>query len=74
MDIGKEIKKLTVEHGLTLTYLAKCIAKQKGKNYSVQNLSSKLKKGTINYNELVIILNELECSLKIENRPLRSEP
>lgn len=59
MNIGKEIKKLTVEKGVTLTYLAKCIAKVKGKDYSVQNLSSKLKKGTVNCNELSIILDEL---------------
>ena len=66
MDIGKEIKKLAVEKGITLTYLAKCISKHKGKNYSVQNLSAKLKKGTINYNELVIILNEMGLTLKID--------
>ncbi len=65
MEIGKEIKKLTVEKGLTLTYLAKCISTKKGKDYSVQNLSTKLKKGTINYNELEIILNELGYEFKI---------
>ena len=64
MDIGKEIKKLTVENGVTLTYLAKCIAKAKGKDYSVQNLSSKLKKGTVNFNELQTILEELGYSIK----------
>ena len=63
MDIGKEIKKLAVENGVTLTYLAKCIAKIKGKDYSVQNLSSKLKKGTVNFNELQIILDELGYSI-----------
>ncbi|MBO6087680.1 hypothetical protein J6P92_04955 [bacterium] len=68
MDIGKEIKKLTVERGLTLTYLAECISKEKGKHYSVQNLSSKLKKGTVNYNELVIILNKLNYKIKLEEK------
>ena len=68
MDIGKEIKKLAVENGVTLTYLSKCIAKEKGKDYSVQNLSSKLKKGTVNFNELQIILDELGYSINFLRR------
>ncbi|MBQ3311417.1 hypothetical protein IJG72_05000 [bacterium] len=59
MNIGNEIKKLTVDNGITLTHLAKVIADKKGKNFSVQNLSSKLKKGTANFNELNIILEEM---------------
>lgn len=66
MEIGKEIKKLAVENGLTLTYLAKCIAENKGKNYTIQNFSTKLKKGTINYNELVIILKELGYEIELK--------
>ena len=59
MNIGNEIKKLAVDNGITLTHLAKVISHQKGKNYSVQNLSTKLKKGTANFNELNIILDEM---------------
>lgn len=66
MDIGKELRKLTFENGVTLTHLAKCIAQKKGKDYSIQNLSAKLKKGTINFNELSIILEELGYSVKFE--------
>lgn len=66
MNIGNEIRKLTIENGVTLTYLAQCIAEKKGKAYSVQNLSSKLKKGTANFNELSIILEELGYSIKFE--------
>lgn len=68
MDIGKEIKKLTVERGMTLTYLASCISQEKGKPYSVQNLSSKLRKGTVNYNELEVILNTLGYNIKFEEQ------
>lgn len=64
MNIGKEIRKIIIENGTTLTHLAKCIADKKGKNYSVQNLSSKLKKGTANFNELSIILEELGYTIK----------
>lgn len=63
MNIGNEIKKLAVDNGITLTYLAKVIANKKGKNYTVQNLSTKLKKGTANFNELSIILEEMGYEL-----------
>ena len=73
MNIGNEIRKLTVENGVTLTHLAKCIAVKKGKPYSVQNLSSKLKKGTANFNELAIILEELGYDIKFEKTDNKSE-
>lgn len=59
MNIGNEIKKLAVDNGMTLTRLAEIISEKKGKNYSVQNLSTKLKKGTANFNELNIILETM---------------
>jgi len=59
MNIGNEIKKLAIDNCITLTTLAKYISETKCKNYSVQNLSSKLKKGTINANEIAIICDKL---------------
>ena len=59
MNIGNEIKKLTIDNCVTLTMLAEYISEQKGKHYSVQNLSSKLKKGTVNANEIAIIAEKL---------------
>lgn len=66
MNIGNEIRKLALDNCTTLTYLAKCIAEKKGKQYSVQNLSAKLKKGTANFNEMAIILDELGYTIKFE--------
>ena len=63
MNIGNEIKKLIIDNGITLTHLAKVIANKKGKDYSVQNLSSKLRKGTVNFNELNIILEEMSYEI-----------
>lgn len=68
MNIGNEIKKLAVDNGVTITHLARCISDKKGKPYSVQNLSTKLRKGTVNCNELNIILEELGYNLKFEKR------
>jgi len=71
MNIGNEIKKLTVDNGMTLTRLAEIISEKKGKKYSVQNLSTKLKKGTANFNELNIILEAMgyEIIFKKINTP-----
>ena len=68
MNIEKEIKKIVIENGKTLTYLSKALERLKGKPYSVQNLSQKLKKGTINFNEINLILEELGYTLKIEEK------
>ena len=59
MNIGNEIKKLAIDNCIALTNLAENISEVKGKPYSVQNLSSKLKKGTINANEIAIICDKL---------------
>ena len=64
MNIGNEIRKLTIENNITLTTLAEYISQQKGKPYSVQNLSAKLKKGTINANEINFILEKLAYDIK----------
>ena len=68
MNIGNEIKKLTVDNAVTLTHLAKVIGEKKGKKYSVQNLSTKLKKGTANFNELNIILEEVGYELVFKKK------
>lgn len=59
MSLGNEIRKLAIDNAVTLTQLAEYIAQKKQKPYSVQNLSSKLKKGTANFNELEMILEKL---------------
>ena len=59
MNIGNEIKKIAIDNCVTLTTLAEYISEQKKKPYSVQNLSSKLKKGTVNANEIAIIAEKL---------------
>ncbi len=59
MDISKEIKKLLVDADITLTELARKISLAKNKHYTVQNLSQKLKKGTVNAQEINIILETL---------------
>ena len=66
MNIHAEFKKMAAEKASTFTYLAKCISLKKNKHYTVQNLSNKLKNGTVNFNELQIMLDELGYVIKFE--------
>lgn len=66
MNIGNEIKKLAIDNAVTITELAQSIALSKQKHYTIQNLSAKLKKGTVNLNELSIILKRLGYKIKFE--------
>ncbi|RAI14459.1 MAG: hypothetical protein DK841_00025 [Candidatus Melainabacteria bacterium] len=59
MSISNDIKKLLIDKDMTLTQLAKIISERKGKNFSIQNLSQKLKKDTLNLKELEIIMETL---------------
>lgn len=63
MDLKVEIRKLAMIENITLTQLAKYIEEEKQKPYSVQNLSTKLKKGTLNLNELSLILKKLNYDI-----------
>lgn len=59
MSISNDMKKLLIDKDMTLTQLAKIISERKGKNFSIQNLSQKLKKDTLNLKELEIIMETL---------------
>ena len=59
MDLRVEIRKLAMQENVTLTELAKYIKNKKQRAYSIQNLSTKIKKGTLNITELEIILEKL---------------
>ena len=48
---------------MTLTQLARVIAEKKGKNFSIQNLSQKLKNNTITLKEFEIILEALDYKI-----------
>lgn len=68
MDLKVEIRKLAMVENVTLTQLAKYIEDKKQKPYSVQNLSTKLKKGTLNLNELSLILDKLNYDVHFEKQ------
>ncbi len=63
MDAINEVKMLAAKKGLTLTYLAKYISQQIGKEYTLDNLSKKLRKNTIKYSEMKLIAEALNMEL-----------
>lgn len=57
--IINEIKKLLLDVNISLTELANSLGKRLNKNYSLNNLSGKLRKETITYKEIKLIADIL---------------
>lgn len=55
MRAREQIKSLLVAKNITMTELCKMLSDKLGKSYSLTNLSNKLVRGTITYNEVLII-------------------
>ncbi len=64
MSLSNKIRKLLIDKDITLTQMAAIIGKKKKKNFSVQNLSQKLKNNRLNLQEFEIILNTLGLNLQ----------
>ena len=63
MSICNDIRKLLIDKDMTLTQLARVIADKKGKNFTIQNLSQKLKNNTVTLREFEIILDALDYKI-----------
>ena len=68
MNAINEVKMLAANKGLTLTYLAKYLSENMGKDYSLDNLSKKLRKNTIRYSEMKLIANALDMELVFRDK------
>lgn len=62
----EQIKALVALKGTTFTELSKIIQGKLGKNYSVSSLSQKLNRGTIPYNEVMMIADILGFKVSYE--------
>ena len=63
MNTINEVKMLAAKKGLTLTYIAKYLSKQLGKEITLDNLSKKLRYDTIRYSDMKIIAQALNSEL-----------
>ena len=57
MSLKEDLKALIIKNGWTITAIVGEINKRNNTNYSVQNFSSKLSRGTLRYLEVVEVLD-----------------
>ncbi len=60
----EQVKVLLAQEVMTLKDLAEALGKELGKKYTADNLSQKLRSGSIRYNEMIIIAKILEYEVK----------
>jgi len=64
MDIKNEIKSLIAKRGMTLKQVCKILSEKTGKEYSGNNITNKLRRKTIKYEEVEMILKILGYKLE----------
>ena len=64
MSIRTDIKTILAENDVTITQIAKELTKITGKNYSQSNISQKLMRGTLKFEDAKIIGKILGYDLK----------
>lgn len=62
--VREQVKVLLAQEVMTLKDLAEALGKELGKKYSADNLSQKLRSGSVRYNEMVIIAKILGYEVK----------
>lgn len=62
----EQVKVLLAQEVITLKDLATALGKELGKKYTPDNLSHKLREGTIPYNQMVIIAKILGYKIRFE--------
>ncbi len=68
MRIITELKEILYTKGLTLKYIAEELGKILNKQYTLANLSNKLRNETITYREMKIIAQIINCELELKNK------
>ena len=66
MLVREQIKALLAQENIKMKELAEKMQEKTGKNYSLQTLSHRLRRGTVSYNEVLLILEILGYDLKFE--------
>ncbi len=64
MSVRTDIKTLLAENGASITYISKELSKLTGKTYSRSNISQKLMRNTLKYEEAKLIGQILRYDLK----------
>ncbi|MBE6089822.1 MAG: LLM class flavin-dependent oxidoreductase [Clostridium beijerinckii] len=64
MELKDEIKSYIVSAGWTITKLAEELNKRSGNDYTVQNLSNKIRKESLKYSEVLEIADIIGYEIK----------
>lgn len=68
LRVREQIKTLLVEKNVTMKELARQLSEKTGKDCSLANLSAKLVRGTMDYNEVLLIAEILGYEIKFINK------
>ncbi len=68
LDANTQIRTFLTIKGSNITKLAKLLSERTGKKYTRQNLSNRLRAGTIRYDEMLVIANILGFKITIEEK------
>ncbi len=68
MDSNKQIRVLLTMRGSNITKLAKLLSEKTGKNCTKQNLSNRLRAGTIRYDEMLLIAEILGFKIEFKEK------
>ncbi|MBQ3819073.1 LLM class flavin-dependent oxidoreductase [bacterium] len=65
MRIITEVKEILYQKGLSLKFISEELGKKLNKQYSLANLSNKLRNETITYREMKLIADIIGCKLEL---------
>ena len=69
LKVREQIKSLLAARGVTMKELVQMLSTKLGREYSLANLSAKLIRGTLAYNEVLIIAELLDYEIEfIDNK------
>lgn len=68
LKVKEQVKALLAQEDIKLKDLAKILSEKTFKKYSPDSLSQKLRRGSLSYNEVLIIANLLGYSIKFEKQ------
>ena len=65
-NVKEQIKSMLAAKSITMKEIAYFLSKKREKNYSLENLSSKLRRGTLQYNVVVLIADYLGYDIEFK--------
>ena len=63
IEVREQIKSLAARRAVSLTNLAAQMAEMTGKKYSIDTISARLRRGTVTYNEVLLICKILHYKI-----------